>query len=70
MRLLVWSNIASDLRSMAADITRTTGLCFTLILLPFGDDRALFFCRSALEATDVAKCGPVHSQGSVVSLHI
>lgn len=44
--IFVWSDKIIDLYSVAADIAQSTGLPFFANLLPFVDDRALFFCSS------------------------
>lgn len=55
-------------QSLADNIAQATGLPYIPKLLPFGDDRALFFCLSCLEATKAIACGPIYTKGKTVTL--
>lgn len=54
---------------MASDIARPALLPFTPDLKPFGEARALFFCKSLLQMEKVVTTGSVLSQGIFVTVN-
>lgn len=53
---------------MAKDIARASLFVLTPTLLPFGEEGALFYCSSSMEASKLANLGHTHTQGAVLTL--
>lgn len=64
-----WPDKNRDIRGMASDIARASQLDFTPSLIPFGAERALFFCSSPSEANKIIAMGIVRSHETIVSLN-